>query len=91
MALLLRVSGILALLLLGSACATTTATSVSGGMGTVTDDRLPVSITACPPTAGEQPLERNLTVPFSERVYLLQSGSLCRPHSTSFQNAVIVQ
>ena len=32
----------------------------------------------CPP-AGARPLERDLTVPWASRTYLLEDGSLCRP------------
>ena len=32
----------------------------------------------CPP-AGAHPLERDLTVPWASRTYVLEDGSLCRP------------
>lgn len=33
----------------------------------------------CPPETAGRPLERDLTVPFSHRAYLLDSGEFCRP------------
>ena len=44
------------------------------------DNRLPASASRCPPDTDGQTLERDLTVAFSQRAYLLASGELCRPN-----------
>lgn len=44
----------------------------------------------CPPTLGDGPVQRDLTVPFERRLYLLESGEICTPSTgTAFPLSVI--
>jgi hypothetical protein len=69
----------LGLLLSGCASTTTPAVSATPAKAAETEVSLSIKEPPCPPDTDNRPLERDLTVPFSQRTYLLDSGALCTP------------
>ena len=68
-----------------SGCASTGTVSQSSTALTPADTNVTNSRNepGCPPDTDGTPLERDLTVPFNQRIYLLPSGRLCTPQPDS--------
>jgi hypothetical protein len=61
-------------------CASTAPSAASTPASTVEPSGVESTLASrCPPPTAGRPLERDLTVPFRQRGYLLDTGALCTP------------